>query len=111
LWYIALIKGKREAMGLGEVVRSDGNDHSDVPKLLSRECDSEFWFHTWQGRFTLKRGIHSFDASQEMGDFRHVQYGTGDPDTGSWGTTMYGHMKPIAVPVVISRWKLATMYP
>jgi hypothetical protein len=55
--------------------------------------------------------MYSFGPSQELRYFRHVQYGTGDPDTGSWGTTMHGYLEPVTVPVVISRWKLATMHP
>ena len=98
-------------MGLGEVVRGDGNDHSDVPQSFSRECHGKFWLHTWQSGFTLERDMYGFDPSHKMRYFRHVQYGTSDPDTGSWGTTMYGHLEPIAVPVVVSHGKLPPMDP
>ena len=111
LWQIALINGKREAMGLGEVVRGNGNDHGHVPQSFSREFDRQFRLHTWLSGFTLERGMDGFDTSQELRYFRHVQYGTGDPDTGSWGTTMYGHVEPIAVPVIVSHGKLPTMHP
>src|SRR5262245_2382145 len=98
-------------MGLGEVVRSNSNDQGDVPTSFSRECHGKFWLHTWQSGFTLERGMEGFDTAQEMGDFRHVQYGTGDPDTGSWGTTMHGHLEPIAVPVIVRQGKLPPMDP
>ena len=55
--------------------------------------------------------MEGFDTSQEMGYFWHVQYGTSDPDTGSWRCTMHGHLEPIAVPVVVSQGKLPPMDP
>jgi hypothetical protein len=98
-------------MGLGEVGRSDSNDHGDVPKPFSRECHGKFWLHTWQSSFTLERGMYGFDPSHKLRYVRHVQYGTGDPDTSSWSTTMYGHVEPIAVPVIVSEGKLSPMDP
>ncbi len=110
-WQIALIKGKRESVGLRKVVRGEVNDHRDVPTPLSRQCHGEFRLHTWQGGFTLKRGMHSFNTSQKMGYFRQVNEGTTDPDTGPWRTTMHGHLEPVAIPVVVRHWKLPTVHP
>ena len=53
--------------------------------------------------------MYGFDTSQKLRYFRYVQYGTGDPDTGSWGITMSGHLEPIAVPVIVSQGKLPPM--
>jgi len=98
-------------MGLSKMVRSYGNDHSDVPQSFSRECHGKFWLHTWQSGFTLERGMDGFDPSQKLRYFRHVQYGTSDPDPCPWRCTMHGHLEPVPVPVVVSHGKLPPMDP
>src|SRR5262249_46708051 len=98
-------------MGLGEVVRSDSNDHGDVPKSFSRKCHGKFWLHTWQSGFTLERGMYDFDTSQKMRYFRHMEYETGDPDFCPWRCTMHSHLEPVPIPVVVSHGKLPPMNP